>query len=98
MELANFFILFFRAIYTYLVIPLTCTAGGCFPRARPQPPRKKTTSRGVFRPVLFPQESAAFRSSQLDMKNQKIYYNEKWVRSSAFDDEPIFTYSWLVMS
>src|SRR5699024_3334793 len=29
----------FPAIYTYLAIPLTCTAGGCFPRARPQPPR-----------------------------------------------------------
>ena len=27
----------------------------CFPRARLQPPRKKTTSCGVFRHVLFPQ-------------------------------------------
>src|SRR5699024_6656365 len=34
---------------------LSSTADDCFPRARLQPPRKKTTSCGVFRQVLFPQ-------------------------------------------
>ena|SRR5690625_4824286 len=38
-----------------VIAPLTSTADDCFTRARLQPPRKKTTSCGVFRHVLFPQ-------------------------------------------
>jgi len=49
----------------WFIAPLSFTADDCFPRARLQPPRKKVTSCGVFRHVLFPQESVIFHSRQL---------------------------------
>src|SRR5699024_2355954 len=42
---------------TLSVTPLPFTAGGRFPRAWLEPPRKKFTSCGVSRLMLFPQES-----------------------------------------
>src|SRR5699024_4726938 len=43
--------------FTTAITPLPFTAGGRFPRAWLEPPRKKPTSCGVSRLMLFPQES-----------------------------------------
>ncbi len=51
---SNYWALFYKYVH---FPPSGIVPGGCFPRARPQPPRKKTTSCGVFGHVLFPQES-----------------------------------------
>src|SRR5690625_2796413 len=60
----------------------------CFPRARLQPPRKKTTSCGVFRHVLFPQMFSMGRviavpgvshlplqTTKIESQNQVFNYN-----------------------
>src|SRR5699024_10316660 len=71
-----------------VIAPLSSAADDCFPRARLQPPRKKTTSCGVFRHVLFPQMFSVGRviavpgvshlppqTTKIESQNQVFNYN-----------------------
>src|SRR5699024_6613748 len=71
-----------------VIASLSSTADDCFPRARLQPPRKKTTSCGVFRHVLFPQMFSMGRviavpgvshlplqTTKIESQNQVFNYN-----------------------
>src|SRR5699024_262248 len=71
-----------------VIAPLSSAADYCFPRARLQPPRKKTTSCGVFRHVLFPQMFSMGRviavpgvshlplqTTKIESQNQVFNYN-----------------------
>src|SRR5690625_6590846 len=60
-----------------VIAPLSSAADDCFPRAQLQPPRKKTTSCGVFRHVLFPQDKEGTGSIYIARRKLVCIFEER---------------------